>query len=200
MDTFDFLSSINIDLITQYARTGGPIMGIMLPVIEAFFPALPLVVFVTINVGVFGFAFGYLYSWIGNCLGSFLVFLLLKKVGGNRIEKKLEGSKYKKTLGKIKENNFSVLFFLYCFPFTPSFLISGASALANMSTRDFLLALIPSKFVMLLSLVFIGVNVNSFFDNPLKSVIYIVLICLFNILCKRIVGKVELSIIKRKKY
>ena len=121
----------------------------------------------------------------------------MKKVGGNKIEKKINSSKYSKTLNKIREKNFTVLFFLYCFPFTPSFLISAASALANMETKDFLLALIPAKLVMLLSLVFIGVNVASFINNPIKSCGFLVLILIFNLICKNIVNKIELNILKR---
>lgn len=179
------------DLILKYVEQSGPILGILLPVIEAFIPILPLVGFVIINVSVFGFFWGYIYSWIGNCLGSFLLFLLIRKVGGKRLEKKIKESKYSGTLDKIRRKNFMVLFFLYCFPFTPSFLISGTSALANMNTVRFLSALIPSKLIMMISLSFIGVNVNSFFKNPGKSIAFVLLILIFNILCQKIVDRFE---------
>jgi len=179
------------DVLIKYVEQGGPIVGVLTPVIEAFIPILPLVVFVIINVAVFGFFFGYLYSWIGNCLGSFLLFILIRKAGGNVIEKKIEKSRYKKTLEKIKGKNLTVLFFLYCFPFTPSFLISGAAALTNMDTQHFLLMLLPSKFVMILSLAFIGENVNSFFENPAKSIFFIIFILLFNVISKFVFQKYE---------
>jgi len=179
------------DILLKYVEQGGPIVGVMFPVIEAFVPILPLVGFVIINVAVFGFFFGYLYSWIGNCLGSFLLFILIRKVGGNKIEKKIEKSRYKGTLDKIKKKNMTVLFFLYCFPFTPSFLISGASALTNMNTQQFLLTLLPSKFVMILSLAFVGENVSSFFENPSKSIFFIIFILLFNLISKFTFQKYE---------
>lgn len=182
---------IDTDLILKFVKEGGPMFGILLPIIEAFIPILPLVGFVIINVSVFGFFWGYIYSWIGNCLGSFLLFLLIRKIGGKRLEKNIRESKYSGTLEKIRKKNFMVLFFLYCFPFTPSFLISGASALANMNTTKFLTALIPSKLIMMISLSFIGVNVSSFFKNPSKSIIFVVLILIFNILCQKIVDKYE---------
>jgi uncharacterized membrane protein YdjX (TVP38/TMEM64 family) len=144
----------------SYLEQLGPIAGIALPIIEAFLPFLPLVGFVIINVSTFGFFLGYLYSWIGNCLGSLLLFLLIKKIGGGRLENKIKNSKYRGTLDKIKKKNMTVLFFLYCFPFTPSFLISGTAALANMDTRLFLSIMLPSKLIMLLSLAFIGENIT----------------------------------------
>lgn len=175
----------------KYVEQGGPTAGVLLPVIEAFIPILPLVGFVIINVAVFGFFFGYLYSWIGNCLGSFLLFILIRKVGSNRFERKIEKSKYRGTLEKIKKKNLTVMFFLYCFPFTPSFLISGTAALTNMNTQRFLLTLLPSKFVMLISLAFIGQNVSSYFKNPKKSVFFIIFILLVNLISKYFFQKYE---------
>lgn len=181
----------NFSVLLNYVEQWGPLAGVLLPIIEAFFPILPLVGFVIINVAAFGFFFGYLYSWIGNCIGSFLLFLFIRRVGGKRLEARIQNSRYKGTLEKIKKKNITVLFFLYCFPFTPSFLISGTAALANMDTRLFLITMLPSKFVMILSLAFIGENVSSFFVNPLKSMLYIIFILLFNFICKKLFEKYE---------
>lgn len=175
-----------LEIVLKYVEAGGPLAGIFFPVIEAFFPILPLVAFVIINVATFGFFFGYLYSWTGNCIGSFLLFLLIRKVGGKRLEEKINQSKYKKTLEKIRQKNTTLMFFLYCFPFSPSFLISGTAALTNMDTGRFLITLLPAKFVMLLSLAFIGENVSSFFEDPVKSILYILFILLVNLLSKKI--------------
>ena len=180
-----------MDIFLKYVEQSGPAAGILLPVIEAFIPVLPLVGFVIINVAVFGFFLGYVYSWIGNCLGSVLLFMLIRKIGGRKIENKIEKSKYRGTLEKIRKKNLSVLFFLYCFPFTPSFLISGTAALTNMNTQKFLLVLIPSKFVMLLSLAFIGQNVSSYFENPEKSIFFIIFIVAVNIISKYFIKKYE---------
>jgi uncharacterized membrane protein YdjX (TVP38/TMEM64 family) len=179
------------DLFLKFVEQGGPLVGILLPILEAFVPILPLVGFVIINVGIFGFVWGYIYSWIGSCIGSFLLFLFIKRVGAKKIDRKIEQSKYQGTLDKIREENFSVLFILYCFPFTPSFLISGTAALSNMNTKKFLVALIPAKLIMMVSLSFVGVNVKSFFKKPIKSVAFVVIIILFNLLCKKIINEYE---------
>ncbi len=179
------------DIFINYVETWGPAAAILFPVLEAFFPVLPLVGFVIINVAVFGFFFGYLYSWIGNCLGSFLLFLLLRKAGARRMNEKISRSKYRSTLEKVKKKQLNLLFLLYCFPFTPSFLLSGSAALTNMRTEMFLAILLPSKFVMLLSLAFIGQNVRSFFENPAKSLFFIIFIVLMNLLVKYLFEKYE---------
>jgi len=179
------------EIFVNYVETWGPLAGVLFPVVEAFLPILPLVGFVIMNVAVFGFFFGYLYSWIGNCLGSFLLFLLLRKVGAKKIEEKIRKSKYRTTLEKIKRKQLNLLFLLYCFPFTPSFLLSGAAALTNMRTEVFLAVLLPSKFVMLLILAFIGENVSSFFENPAKSIFFIIFILFVNYLFKYLFEKYE---------
>jgi uncharacterized membrane protein YdjX (TVP38/TMEM64 family) len=179
------------DVLLKYVEQIGPVAGVILPIIEAFIPVLPLVGFVIINVAVFGFFMGYLFSWIGNCLGSLLLFMLIRKIGGKKIESKIERSKYKGTLEKIRNKNLTVLFFLYCFPFTPSFLISGTAALTNMNTQQFLMALLPSKFVMILSLAFIGQNVNSYFENPARSLFFIAFILAVNFISKFFIKKYE---------
>ena len=51
----DFFNIISSEEIIKLAEAGGPFIGVLLPIIEAFFPILPLVLFVTINVTVFGF-------------------------------------------------------------------------------------------------------------------------------------------------
>ena len=46
-----------LEIVLKYVEAGGPLAGIFFPVIEAFFPILPLVAFVIINVATFGFFF-----------------------------------------------------------------------------------------------------------------------------------------------
>ncbi len=197
-DIINYFKTLDSEELIQFVRLGGPLIGIILPVIEAFIPILPLVLFVTINVNVFGPVWGYLYSWIGNCLGSFLLFFLLNKIGGKKIEEKINQSKYSSALKRIKSKNSSILFLLYCFPFTPSFLISGASALANMSIKNFLVSLLPGKLIMLISLALIGMNIGAFFEKPLRSILFLGAILLINFMIKYIAERSSLFIVNRK--
>lgn len=178
-------------MVFKYIEYGGPLIGIFFPILEAFFPFLPLIAFVIVNVTVFGFFLGYIYSWMGNCIGSFLLFLLIRHIGGKKIEEKIKDSKYSGILEKIRKKNFYLLFFLYCFPFSPSFLLSGTAALANMNTKLFLITLLPSKLVMIIFLAFIGENVNSFFEHPLESIFFIIIIVFINLLFKLAVNSYE---------
>lgn len=66
-------------LLNQYEGLG-PLPGILLPFIEALLPFLPLMVFVLANAAAYGLLKGFLYSWIGACVGAILVFLLMRKL------------------------------------------------------------------------------------------------------------------------
>lgn len=187
IDFINYIINIDMPQLIEMAQHIGPILGILLPIIEAFFPFLPLVLFVTLNITVYGPVLGYIYSWIGNCLGSLLLFLLLKKIGGRRLERRLNNSKYKNAFKKIKERDFSVLFTLYCFPFAPSFLLSGTSALTNMNTKEFLIIMLPSKLIMLVSLALIGSNLSSVIENPIRTIIIILVIVLMNFVIKKVI-------------
>lgn len=78
-----------VKLLSHFTELG-PIGGIMLAMIEAFFPPLPLTLFVTINVLAFGFLFGYLYSLAGTIVGSICMFFIIRKLGRRYIQKRIE--------------------------------------------------------------------------------------------------------------
>ena len=68
-----------MELIKAY-RSFGPLPGILLPMLEAFLPFLPLFLFVMANANAFGLWFGFLFSWIGACSGAFLSFCSLENL------------------------------------------------------------------------------------------------------------------------
>ena len=53
----------------------GPLAPIALAMVESFFPPLPLIAIVALNVAAHGGFLGFAYSWIGVLLGGTLMFL-----------------------------------------------------------------------------------------------------------------------------
>ena len=105
-----------MELIQQY-RSFGPIPGILLPLLEAFLPFLPLVVFVTANANAFGLWWGFLFSWIGATLGALIVFLLVRRYGETRVFRFLRKNRQVNRLTKwVDRHGFGPLFILLCFP------------------------------------------------------------------------------------
>lgn len=150
--------------------------GILLVMIEAFFPPLPLAVLVVVNILGFGFGIGYLLSYIGTCIGTILVYLLIKFVGTKKLIPWLKKHReYQRFQSWIQGKGVFPLILLFSFPFTPSILISGLAALSEIRKREFTMAVLSGKAVMVLILSIIGYNVSDLTNNPMKSVVVITL-------------------------
>jgi uncharacterized membrane protein YdjX (TVP38/TMEM64 family) len=166
--------------------------------IEAFFPPLPLSLFVAINVMAFGFWQGYLVSWIGTCVGSIIVFLFIKRIRTSRFQKLLySNKKFENIFIWIKEKGFIPIFLLLTFPFTPSIVVCGLAGLAGVKTREYLSGLLLGKLIMVFSLSFIGYNIKSFLVKPVKSLILIFFTLLISYVAKKIIYWYEQKMIKK---
>lgn len=166
--------------------------GILLVMIEAFFPPLPLAVLVVVNILGFGFGIGYMLSYIGTCIGTILVYLLIKFLGGKKLIPWLKKHKeYQKFQNWIQGKGIFPLILLFSFPFTPSILISGLAALSEIRKREFTLAVLSGKAIMILILSIIGYNVSDITNKPMKSVGVIILTFGLLFLAKIIFNKYE---------
>lgn len=170
-----YFSQQNQDLIIKFIENFGIFAGITLPIIETFIPLLPLILFVSLNVFFFGFFWGYIFSWMGNCLGSILLFMFIRYIRRKKhFGTTHKDSKYQKIKDRINKNDFIFLFVLLCFPFTPSFAVTIISSVSDIKIEHFLIALLPAKLIMILSLSFIGFNLYSFIDHPIRSVLFLI--------------------------
>jgi uncharacterized membrane protein YdjX (TVP38/TMEM64 family) len=157
-----------LQLLEQYKDLGF-LPGILLPMLESFLPILPLFIFVAGNAAAYGFWLGFLYSWIGVCFGSVIVFLLVRKFG----QKKFLGLLNRNTnttrmLSWVERHGFGMLFIIYCFPFTPSALVNVVSGLSRIDTKTFILALSLGKLVMIAIVSFIGYDFIDVLKSPIK--------------------------------
>ncbi|MBY0095284.1 TVP38/TMEM64 family protein [Mesobacillus maritimus] len=165
-----------MDLIGEY-RALGPIPGILLPMIEAFLPFLPLVLFVMANANAFGLWFGFLFSWIGACAGAIIVFLLFRKYGQKRLLSFLQKHKQvRKGMNWVERHGFGPLFLLLCFPFTPSAIVNIVAGLSKISLAQYMLAVMSGKMVMIFTISFVGHDIRSLFTQPLRTAIVLVII------------------------
>jgi len=169
-DIKDFFTEEHfLHLIQQY-KDYGPLIGISIPFLEAIFPILPLVVFVFANAAAFGPLLGFLYSWIGSCLGSILLFYLVRKFGQKRFFSFLnKHQKVKSSIGWIEKRGFGPIFIMFSFPFSPSFLINIVAGLSRIKITQFLIALVLGKFTMIAVISYLGKDLTSVFGNPIKA-------------------------------
>jgi uncharacterized membrane protein YdjX (TVP38/TMEM64 family) len=184
----------NIMGLIQEYRALGPLSGILLPMLEAFLPFLPLFLFVMANASAFGLWFGFLFSWIGACTGALLVFLIFRKFGQKRILAFLQShSKIQKLMTWIEDHGFGPIFLLLCFPFTPSAIVNIVAGLSKINIYQYMLAVLTGKIVMIFTISFIGYDIRSLITQPLRTAIVLVVIFILWYVGKRIEVRLNIS-------
>ncbi|MCQ6562490.1 TVP38/TMEM64 family protein [Paenibacillus mendelii] len=155
----------------------GPLPGIALTMVESFLPILPLLVFVAVNANIYGLWMGSLFSWIGVCGGSLIVFLIARKLGtkfGPWIQRKLP--KTKRFFNWIEQRGFTPIFLLACFPFSPSVLINIVSGLSKVPFHTFVVAVLLGKAVMIFSVSLLSFDIVNLAKEPWRIVLTCILI------------------------
>lgn len=181
----DFFSLENIIELTQTYRAFGPLIGFLLPFIEAFLPFLPLFVFVFANATAYGLWIGFLLSWGGSVLGAYAVFLVVRKYGRARfLNFMTKHQKVEKLILWVERNGFGPLFLLLCFPFTPSALVNVVAGLSNISKHYYLLTVMAGKLVMVFTISYVGYDIRALFTQPVRTAIVIAVIVLLYIIGK----------------
>ncbi|MBB6454729.1 putative membrane protein YdjX (TVP38/TMEM64 family) [Salirhabdus euzebyi] len=187
-DTFDDYIRM---LLASYENLG-PLPGLLLPMLEALLPFLPLFVFVLANSMAYGLLKGFLLSWAGSVIGSILVFLLIRRLGNTRFFLFIRKNKQvQKVMLWFERHGFGPLFLLLCFPFSPSSVINVVAGLSKVSFQQFLLAVLMGKAVMIFTISYIGEGIMSFAKQPVKTIIVGICILLFWIIGKVIERKLH---------
>ncbi|MDQ0268804.1 TVP38/TMEM64 family protein [Cytobacillus purgationiresistens] len=183
-------------LIEEY-RSFGPLPGILLPLLEAFLPFLPLFLLVMANANAFGLWLGFLYSWIGTVGGAMLVFLLIRRYGQARFLRLIkQNNKVQKLMAWVEKHGFGPLFVLLCFPFTPSAIVNIVAGLSRISIAQYALAIITGKMVMVFTMSFVGYDITSLVTKPIRTAIVAVIIIILWYVGKRIEVKMNMSVEK----
>lgn len=160
---------------TNLIAIGGPLTGFLLVLIESFIPALPLGVFVALNINAYGFLLGTLISWLATCLGCFLSYLLFYYLSNKfifKFMKKKTRIKIENGIKKFKDLPLPNLVLIITLPFTPAFLINILAGVAEVKQEKFLTAIIIGKVFMIIFWGYIG---KSFIESmtDIKAIIFI---------------------------
>ncbi|GIN37950.1 MULTISPECIES: TVP38/TMEM64 family protein [Heyndrickxia] len=187
-----------MNLIDQY-RSFGPLPGILLLILEAFLPFLPLVIIVLANANAFGLWYGFLISWAGASGGAILVFLVIRRFGNTRILSFLRKNRQvKKITHWLEAHGFSPIFLLLCFPFTPSAVVNIVAGLSKINIFQYILAVVAGKMVMIFIVSFVGYDLVSLIKNPLKTVGVFLIILVLWFIGKRIEARLAKKMEKKE--
>lgn len=168
----DWMTVETIDQLAVQYRSLGLFVGFIITFLEAFMPFLPLVLFIAVNVTAYGLLWGFILSWLGTLLGSFAVFLVVRKFGRARIMRKwVETRQVQRLIRWVDMAGISPLLVLLCFPFTPGILVNIVAGLSSIKKKYYFITLLVSKFAMVFLLTFIVQDISELIRNPIKLII-----------------------------
>lgn len=189
----DILKIINdfISYSTDLIINGGLIIGIILIILESFIPILPLGVMVALITNAYGLFFGIIISWLANCIGCYLTYLIFYHLS-EKITYKFLSKKIKEKIitanDKFKKISLPSLAAIITLPFTPSFLINILAGVSKMNRKKYLIALGIGKVLMISFWAYIG---KSFIESmsDIKTIIVISLMLIIAYIASKIVSK-----------
>ena len=160
-------------------------------ILESFIPALPLCVFIALNINAFGLIPGTLLSWISTCIGCYLSYLIFYHLSNDFIYKHL-GKKTKNKIDKaiVTFRNISLpnLVVIITLPFTPAFLVNILAGLTSMDKKKFIAAILIGKIFMVIFWGYVGKSlIDSMTD--IKTIIIILIMVLLAYITSKIVSK-----------
>ena len=177
------------------------IAGFIIIAVETFLPVLTLLARVVANAFVLGMWMGFLVSWIGSSVASILLYYLANKFSKSSFFKRYQDSeKLNKITRWIKKQGFNSIFISYACPFIPDFLITVASGFSGLDLKTFASGMVCGKFVMFLLISYVGEDINHFFSQPIKIVVFSSAILASWIVGQHINNKIHKIEVKNKKY
>ncbi|MFA6075551.1 MAG: TVP38/TMEM64 family protein [Negativicutes bacterium] len=159
----DYLASYEMfaALLSIYVNTLINILG---------FP--PSIILSTANGIVFGIVGGTFVSWIAECFGTIIGFVLMKSLLRPTAIALVEKSKYiKKIDEKCGANGFKLVLFMRMIPYFPSVVITALAAVSSISLRNYVIATIIGKFPSTAIEVIVGHDLVNYHEHLLRLTI-----------------------------
>ena len=125
----------------------GPIVFILLQILQVVIPIIPGGVSSAAGVLIFGPYLGFVYNYVGISIGSVIIFLLGRRYGKPFILSMISDKTYDKYIGWLdNQSRFEKLFALAIFlPVAPDDALCLMAGLTNMSVKKFTLIILLAK-------------------------------------------------------
>ena len=134
-----------VEYIAGYG-TIGPIIFMLLQIVQVIFPVIPGGASCLVGVLAFGPIWGFIYNYVGLCLGSMAVFYLSRRYGLRLIRKLFSKETVDKYLGYIRTNKFNWIFTIgIFFPGAPDDLLCYIAGVSKMKWYQFIWIILLGK-------------------------------------------------------
>ena len=176
------LTSGDIKAIVEILRSYGAwaaLVSILLNVLINALGFLPSIFLSTANGVLFGVVPGIFISWLAECIGVIVSFLLMRSFLRQCAEMLIEKHNYLKKVDEFSgENGFKMMLFARSLPYFPSGVITALGAVSRISIKDYILATAIGKFPSTALEVIIGHDIVNYEKNMARLSILIAAVLL----------------------
>ena len=124
----------------------GPLIFVFIQVVQVVIPILPGGISCLAGVVLFGSVWGFVYNYVGICIGSACAFQIARRLGMPAVERAAGNQKISRYLKWMENGTFDRLFALAIFfPMAPDDLLCFLAGVTKMSFRKFLLIILLGK-------------------------------------------------------
>ncbi|EMF0260398.1 TVP38/TMEM64 family protein [Enterococcus hirae] len=125
----------------------GPIIFILIQILQVVIPIIPGGISTAAGVLIFGPYAGFIYNYVGICIGSIIIFLLGRRYGKPFILSMVSDKTYNKYVGWLdNQNRFEKLFALAIFlPVAPDDALCLMAGLTNISVKKYIWIILLAK-------------------------------------------------------
>ena len=169
---------------------------LLIMVIQNSFTTIPLILVITINLALFGFVQGFLWSWFTSVAAAYIIFVCVRFIFKNKVIKRFNPEHIK----KMEQNAFKYVFQARVFPFVPTSFINILAGLSSIHYKPFVLATAFGNFIYFFVLALIPAGLLSADINLYMLAILVIFIFGLYFVFKRIYkGHKNQILIKIKK-
>ena len=186
-----FINSLNTLLNNFIEASGiwGGLVCCVLIIFEPLLPILPMFIFVTMNLLIFGYVLGFIVSYVCSVLGCLLFYIVVNKLLSKRVSKLYKDRQKLNSLVKRYKNiRLETLTTIISMPFTPGFLINLLAAVSDMPLKKYMTAEMIAKIFITIFWGFFGFNLIKCLKHP-KYLIVVGLMLLGGYILSKIINR-----------
>ncbi len=130
---------------------------LLIMIIQNSFTIIPLILVITINLALFGFLQGFLWSWFTSVAAAYIICVCVRFIFKNKVIKRFNPEH----IEKIEQNAFKYVFQARVFPFVPTSFINILAGLSSVYYKPFVLATALGNFIYFFVLALIPAGLLS---------------------------------------
>ncbi|MCZ8537587.1 VTT domain-containing protein [Paenisporosarcina quisquiliarum] len=143
---------------------------LVIMILQNSFTVFPLLLVITINITLFGFIDGFLWSWVSSVIAAIFVFYAVRYLFQERLIEKFKPE----LLEQIEANGFAYVFQARIFPLVPTSLVNILAGLSTVRFWPFILATTIGNFIYFFILALIPAGLVS--EKVNETLIWVILV------------------------